>query len=162
MNIFKFSVYFSALFLAFSCTSEDNVDTTLPEISSFKINASETKTDDGEVLPIFHHGDNLDLSFSLSDNEGLNEYKINVHLGEEHEGHDHSRLSSDDDKAYAFDHIEDLNGTTASVDWGKTIPENAKEGEYHLHLQVTDLSGNQKTALGHFIIEEEHEEHEED
>lgn len=86
-------------------------------------------------------GDTLTVDFSITDNEALNQFKIDIHG--DHDGHSHGKLAW---LFPAFDTIiiENLNGISADRHIRIPTPANAWPGPYHVIVYATDQSGNEQ------------------
>lgn len=89
----------------------------------------------------FRCGDTLTVDFTVTDNEALNQFKIDLHG--DHDGHTHGKLAW---LFPAFDTIivENLSGTTADRHIRIPVASNAWPGPYHVTVFATDLSGNEQ------------------
>ena len=147
-----------------SCKENSDPDLEKPKVSNLEISDVIEKIENEDTF-VLHKGENINLKANLSDNEGLSQYKVIIHFAAEHEHgeHEHERnLNLKEDKKFEFSKIFELNGLkSATIDWSKnkvtSVPENAKEGEYHFHLIVIDINGNETEVGPHVVIEEEGE-----
>jgi len=94
-------------------------------------------------------GDQLTLDCVFSDNEGLSQYKIDIHNNFDCHGHGGGTAPSivvpnvdNVTTDWTVLNIEDLTGTSSSVVRVLDVPENVTAGNYHFQLQVIDESGN--------------------
>jgi hypothetical protein len=89
-------------------------------------------------------GETLTLEVSCTDNESLNQLKIDLHPNED--GHSHGDVGSSEASNGDWEEFEiiDLEGTSQTVSRSYTIPENAR-GEWHLGLSLIDERGNEAT-----------------
>lgn len=127
-------------FVAFSACSDDKdpSDTTGPTITLESPNKGDT----------FHRGKDIHIEFDLEDEDGINNYKVDIHWGE---GHDHrssamNRTSASQDVAWSYQKVyDDKKGQKNAHVHIHTneIPDNAKLGEYHFGILATDISGNE-------------------
>lgn len=148
--MYKKFIYFISLSLSLStftaCNDDDNKDTTGPVINL---------TDPANEAT-FKRGEDIHIEGELSDESGINNYKVDIHSAE---GHDHNTLKSTTAKdiAWTFQKVyEDARGKKNAHIHLHTdiIPENAKTGEYHLGLLVTDVEGNESIKYIEIIITE--------
>ncbi len=109
-----------------------------------------------EVLAL---GGTLHLDMDLSDNEALDEYKVDIHFAA---GHTHSR--AEQSASIFTDTWDDASGLrNKHVHHDITLPEDAAPGDYHLIIYCTDMAGNEAHVVRTIELEggEEHEhEHE--
>ena len=136
----------------FSCgDDEESTDTTGPTLTLNK------PTDD----EVFHIGETIDIDFNLEDESGINNYKVDIHWGEDHEHKSAAIANStkadvvevawtyskvfDDKKGQKSAHI------SISTD---AIPDNTKSGHYHLGILATDLAGNETRKYIEIVIGE--------
>ncbi len=142
---------------SFSACSDDDADTTKPEIQLHE-------PENGDSLLI---GANVHFEADFSDNEALGSYLVEIHNN--FDGHGHS-ASTRADEPFSFKKSYDLGGLRNSHvhHHDIVIPENATLGAYHLVVYCTDAAGNQSLVardivLSHDAAEHEHEhEHEHD
>jgi hypothetical protein len=145
------------IFLRISTSCNEGTDTQLPEINL--------------ISPVeesqFHPGDTIKFECKFSDNEELLSYKIEIHFNAD--GHTHKSVVAILDEgtwhfSKSWDFEEGTNVLTVKhseiiiprEEGGHEIA----EGEYHLGVYCSDVSGNESHVfipidIGH----EEHEEH---
>lgn len=139
--------------LSYSCGDDkDTTDTTGP-----KITLKSPSNDDA-----FHIGDRIDISFDMEDESGINNYKIDIHWGEDHE---HKSASSGtriselpETKVWSYQKVfDDKKGQKNAEILISTdqIPDNTKGGHYHLGILATDLSGNETRKYIEITIEDD-------
>jgi hypothetical protein len=140
---------------ATACSNDDNKDATGPVIT-----ISEPATGDtahaGEA-----HG--LHMEFDLTDESGLNTYKIDIHSGA---GHSHeSRLlkaaATDWSFQKVYEDAKDLKNHHAHIH-SDSIPADATLGEYHLGISATDIHGNETSVYVTFQLAEPDEDDDHD
>lgn len=143
---------------SFSACSDDDADTTKPEIQLHE-------PEDGDSLLI---GDNVHFEADFTDNEELGSYLIEIHNNFDGHGHKASAMRASDE-AFSFKRSYDLVGLRNSHvhHHDITIPENATPGAYHLVVYCTDAAGNQSLVardivLSHDAMSHEHEHGHED
>lgn len=76
--------------------------------------------------------------------------RLTIHVDEDHlkEGHvDHEEWHVDSTYITGFTGLKN-----ADFHEHVEVPEHAEEGEYHLHLYVTDMEGNQSSEEALFIV----------
>src|SRR5690606_1278095 len=116
--------------LAFGCKKED---TEKPKIN---LEAPTNET-------VFKQGDSFTITGTISDNENLSQYKIDVHIGD---GHNHGKMASVLAE-FDFEEIKDISGTSYNLNVAVNIPEDAEVGEYHIIVDATDEAGNQAVTV---------------
>ena len=133
----KFNNY---LFLVLATTvaisgCKKDVDEEAPKLSSIRINGN-TGADH-----VVQAGESFTLALNASDNEALNQLKIDIHSAED--GHLHE-FQSDEVRGSEWEVFEviSLSGTSQSVSVSYTIP-NDQQGVWHLTLQCIDKEGNE-------------------
>lgn len=89
---------------------------------------------------IIEVGSTFHLDFSITDNDELNQFKIDIHG--DHDGHTHGKLA---EILPAFDTIviENISGNAINRHIDFTIPAGAWPGPYHITVYATDKSGNE-------------------
>lgn len=94
-------------------------------------------------------GDEFDFDVLFEDDKGLTQYKIDIHNNFDCHGHGGGVapkvvVPSVDNQTedWSVLKIEDLSGTSVSVQESLKVPANVTAGNYHFHLQVIDESGN--------------------
>lgn len=99
----------------------------------------------------FHPGESIDLEATFKDNESLKEYRLDIHLGGDH---DHGKMQ-DITGEFDYEKVGELSGTEKSIDLLVDIPMDADTGHYDLVLECTDEEGNEADLV--FIEFEIHE-----
>ena len=81
-------------------------------------------------------------------------YKIEVHYADD--GHEHKKAFAEE---FVFDVTEEVPGQSKTFSAEETIdvPENAKEGHYHVGITVLDTFGNQNQQFTEVYIGHEHD-----
>lgn len=74
---------------------------------------------------------------SITDNEALSQFKIDIHNN--FEGHNHQKINITPWEKII---ITDLSGNSASPELSISVPENAAAGWYHMVVTAVDASGN--------------------
>jgi hypothetical protein len=98
----------------------------------------------------FQLGGTLHLDIELSDNEALDEYKVEIHLAA---GHTHTRATvaeaAEEEPASIFsDAWSDASGMSSKhVQRDIVLPAEGEEGDYHLMVYCTDKSGNENRVV---------------
>ena len=131
----------SLLFIA--CSNEDG-DTTAPVISLIS-------PQEGEELVIGNEkGVHLDMT--LSDNEMLRSYKIEIH--DNFDGHGHSKSETTGTTHFSFQKTWDIsNQKNIKIHHHEiVIPQNATPGNYHLMVYCTDEAGNESYVARNIVL----------
>jgi hypothetical protein len=89
------------------------------------------------VIRLFS-GDTLKLDMLMSDNEGLSQYKIDIHENFDCHGHKAASVNP-----WQVLEIIDLNGKSQNISKSIIVPDNATAGIYHFQIRLLDLSGNE-------------------
>lgn len=129
-NIINFlGVVTLALFL-FSCASDNEKPV---------IVINEPEEDE-----IFNVGDEIHVDFKITDNDELNQFKIDIHGS--HDGHSHGKLNA---VFPAFDTIiiENLTGNSINRHIHIDIPTGIWPGPYHVIVYATDKAGNEAMEM---------------
>lgn len=84
----------------------------------------------------FEPGETFTVTGTITDNENLSQFKIDMHSGD---GHMHKSTKGEFD----FELIQDIEGTSYSISVPITITADADSGLYHLIVEATDEAGNQ-------------------
>lgn len=105
------------------------------------------------------NGDKLSVDVLFSDDENLSQYKIDIHNNFDCHGHGGGSAPSfvvpdveNQTIDWAVLSIENISGSSASVNRVLTVPENVTAGNYHFHIQVVDESGNDNPAENIYSI----------
>lgn len=83
--------------------------------------------------------DTLQLTFQLSDNNELSQYKIDLHSNFDCHGHSNKVTATTD---WYVISIEDVAGSEQTVVQNIPVPTDVTTGLYHFSIQATDVSGN--------------------
>lgn len=122
--------------LTFSACKKDDVDSTKPEIV---INEPEEEEQ-------FAPGSELHLDVDFTDNESLNQYKVDIHSAE---GHIHKSTA----EKWVFEQTYDLGGLkNKHVHEHIDIPATIDTGDYHIVVYCTDKAGNENNAFKTFEV----------
>ena len=135
----------------FSACSDDDADTTKPEIQLHE-------PENGDSLLI---GANVHFEADFSDNETLGSYLVEIHNN--FDGHDHKTSATRaDGEAFSFKKSYDLGGLRNSHvhHHDIVIPDNATPGAYHLVVYCTDAAGNQSLVARDIVLSHEATSHE--
>lgn len=134
-NIIKFIATSSTLMFLSSCAS----DTEKPVIDIHEPLAN----------AIVEVGSDFHLDFSITDNDALSQFKVDIHG--DHDGHTHGKLT---EVLPAFDTIiiENISGNAIDRHIDITIPAGAWPGPYHISVYATDKSGNEGMATRSIVV----------
>jgi hypothetical protein len=132
----KNTLIFIWIVLAFaSCRKADK---TIPVISNVKING--VPSIDASITA----GTIVTIQFDVSDNEELNQVKVNIHAADD--GHVHPGMEPSDTipniGIWETTNVFDLVGTSDSRELGYFVPDTVS-GSWHAEIQLIDMSGNQ-------------------
>ena len=83
-------------------------------------------------------GDTLQLTFTLSDDNELSQYKIDLHSNFDCHGHANKVETTD----WFLISIEDVSGSSQTAIRELPVPADVTTGLYHFSIQATDVSGN--------------------
>ena len=83
-------------------------------------------------------GDTLQLTFTISDDDELSQYKIDLHGNFDCHGHSNKVETTD----WYLISIEDVQGAEQTVVRELLVPTDVTTGLYHFSIQATDISGN--------------------
>ena len=132
-----------AMLAIFSSCSSDDKDTEKPTV---QIITPANESDYGE-------GDNINITFVLTDNEALKSFKIDIH---ENDGHNHGpRPAGNVGTPFSYELIENINGNlkTFSKTVVVTIPVGVELTEYDLGVFAIDAAGNEQKKFIKFHID---------
>lgn len=132
-------IYLVAAAALFFTSCKEDQDEENPQIDQLTLN--------GEVISVnaeANAGETLTMVIACSDNESLNQLKIDLHPNED--GHSHGEVGSGEGSSGDWEVLEiiDLEGTSQTVTRSYVVPEDAR-GEWHLGLSLIDESGNEAT-----------------
>jgi len=129
---------------------KQEVDVTAPEaVFTLQSPLPVTDTVCGSLEPgVFRmtSGDTLALDITFRDDEGLAQYKVDIHSNFDCHGH----ANKTEDWSYLA--IEPLSGQEQAVQVRLPVPATVTAGAYHFQIQVLDLAGNTNPDLGFFSI----------
>lgn len=133
----KSNLFLVALCVLTLVACKDEKDNENPVIASVKING-ETPTDHVHL----DAGTDFVLEVRTTDNEELNQLKIDLHPNED--GHSHDEVGGDEGADGDWEVLEVLNlsGTSQTTTRTYSIPETIR-GEWHLGISLLDAEGNE-------------------
>jgi hypothetical protein len=128
-----------AVFFSQGCTDSDTENPTLRVIDLSP--APQTTMVCGEFedqVVTLSSGQYFDITFRLTDNRELSQYKLDIHNN--FDCHGHSRMIETTDW-YVLD-IKDLTGMDETISRQIQVPTDVTAGTYHFSIQATDALGN--------------------
>ncbi|MCF8256576.1 MAG: DUF4625 domain-containing protein [Flavobacteriales bacterium] len=141
-----------ALFLlaSFTLAACSDADTEAPVISDLVITPTPgvgivCGEEDPLVISVLS-GDSLTISMTVTDDELLSQYKIDIH--QNFDCHGHSRLATTD---WEVIDIVDITGTSATIQRTVHVSDSATAGTYHFSILLADFFGN-SASTEHFSI----------
>jgi hypothetical protein len=127
----------SAILILASCKKESE-DSTKPQINSVKING--IVADEHEM----NAGETFTIEVSTSDNESLNQLKVNIHSADD--GHTHDEASGEVDApnigVWSETQIFNISGTSNTQSLTLDIPA-VVAGHWHVEVMLIDEQGNE-------------------
>lgn len=105
------------------------------------------------------HGVHFEMK--LKDNVMLKSYKLEIHNNFDNHSHESKALRHGDEKPFFLQKEYDLSGKKEDAihHHDIVIPKTAKEGNYHLLVQVLDAAGNQTTVARNIVLARDAEDH---
>jgi hypothetical protein len=138
-NIYLLFILFSVLL--FSCKTDQDQEAPNIEYLSVSPNFGSDSIcgefRENSVIRIYI-GDSLKLGLKFSDNEGLSQYKIDIH--DDFDCHDHKAVTLN---PWQFLEISDISGKELVLNKNIPIPSNISAGNYHFQVMLLDASGNE-------------------
>jgi hypothetical protein len=128
----------SASFILSACS---DADTEAPVISDLVITPTPGQgtvcgAEDSLVISVLT-GDSITISMTVTDDELLSQYKIDIH--QNFDCHGHSKLATTD---WEVIDIVNITGTSTTVQRTIHVSDSATAGTYHFSIQVADHFGN--------------------
>lgn len=118
-----------------ACEKDDDSDSSKPVITL------ETPTNEQEFEP----GDNISVKGSITDNEALASYKLDIHYGGDH---DHGKVASE----WTYVQTWEASGKLVNFEHSVSIPADTEHGEYHVIVYATDEAGNEAELVEADVI----------
>jgi len=104
-------------------------------------------TEEDHVISTYT-GDSIVISFTVTDNEELSQYKIDVHSN--FDCHGHAKVET---TVWEVIDIVDIGGLSQQVNYVLNVPDSATAGLYHFSIQVADFFGNSaKSQFFHLLV----------
>lgn len=97
-------------------------------------------------------GDSIHVMINFTDNEALNQYKIDIHSN--HDGHNHGKPQDVLEKWDTLI-IGSLSGTADAIDFYVPIPKGYLPGPYHFSVYCLDKNGNEAASNFPLILKDE-------
>lgn len=154
MNNFKLPYFFifASLVIGMTGCGGEEVDITPPTLEAtytpMPVAAEICGAEEPEVF-LLTGGEQLKFDVIFNDNTALSQYKVDIHNNFDCHGHGGGSAPSvivpnvaNQTEDWTVLDIQDLSGTSSSVERTFNVPENVTAGNYHFHLQVIDESGN--------------------
>jgi hypothetical protein len=134
-------IFLAAIVFALASCKKEKEDTTVPVIGSIKVNGVVAEEHD------INAGDVITVEIVMSDNEELNQLKVNIHGADD--GHSHDSESEEEVVApnvgvWSNTQIFDLSGTSLTQTISYTVPATIS-GHWHIEVQLIDDQGNEAT-----------------
>ncbi len=140
--LFYLATAFLIISLSISCENDETTDNEKPMIEDLEVGHNDT----------IHAGGKAHVSFSASDNDVLDYFRIVIHYEGEH---DHKSAVEEHEwelDTTIYDNFSGLKNASPHYDFD--IDEHAELGEYHFDLTVVDKSGNSSTMSQDLIMAE--------
>jgi len=135
----KLAAIVSVALLIQSCTEPD---TTAPLIEMINLSPGTAPGllcgEMEENVITLNSSDTLQITFKLTDDEELSQYKIDIHNNFDCHGHSGKTETTD----WYLVSIEDVSGTDQTITRKLPVPIDVTTGMYHFSIQATDAAGN--------------------
>ncbi|UII26782.1 DUF4625 domain-containing protein [Fulvivirga maritima] len=132
--------------IIFSCGDSETPLPEQPEINVVQVHPHvETLEICGENDPrsiALTSADTLAITFNLKGQNGLSQYKIDLHSN--FDCHTHGRINQ---APWYVLKVEEVEGSEATVDERLIVPQDVQAGNYHFMLQLLDQKGNEAEAV---------------
>jgi len=149
-----FNQLLSLALISAAVTGCSEADTEPPVISGLVITPQPSAgiicgQQEGNVIHV-STGESITVSFTVTDNEELSQYKLDLHNN--FDCHGHAKL--EETVVWELIEIEGISGTEAQVSRVLHVPDNATAGKYHFSIQAADFFGNAaKTEIFHILVQ---------
>lgn len=134
-------VFLMAVVFALASCKKEKEDSTAPVIGSIKVNG--VVADEHDV----NAGDVITVEIAVTDNEELNQLKVNIHGaddGHTHDGGTEEEVVAPNVGVWSNTQIFDLSGTSYTQTISYTVPATIS-GHWHIEVQLIDDQGNEAT-----------------
>ncbi len=130
------------------CKGEVDVEAPVAEVVSFSPQPASGFICGEEAENVFYllGGQTLEFDIIFRDNEGLSQYKIDIHSN--FDCHGHARGTED----WSLLEVIDLSGTEQAVSRSLEVPDDVTAGAYHFQVQVIDLAGNEDPLANYYDL----------
>lgn len=118
------------LALLASCTEDEQVDNTAPQILEALVNSEDHDIE-------LNAGDKASLEVEVSDNDELSQLKMDIH--DLFDGHSHGKSNT----TWEMTKIYGLSGSSATLTDSLEVPSPVIAGPYHFVFRLVDASGNE-------------------
>lgn len=151
------------IILTIASCNRDEVDTSPPTIEVLEYKP-EPREDEicGSIEPVVFElvgGEEIHFNLMFTDDNNLSEYKVDIHNNFDCHGHRGGvapKIAVPNVESQTVDwsvlSIEQLSGTSATIDETLKVPQNVTAGNYHFHIQVIDDAGNDSPFSSFYSI----------
>ena len=124
--------------MTMGCKGEADIQSPVIEIVSFEPSPrlGEVCGDPDDQVFFVGSGDSLFYQVIFKDDQGLSQYKVDIH--QNFDCHGHARKTED----WTVLEIKDISGRELPVSGYLKVPEDVTAGAYHFQIQVVDEAGN--------------------
>lgn len=123
----------SGLLIFSACKKDKKEETAVKDTQKPVITLEKPKDKDH-----FHPGDKIHAEGTITDNENLSQFKIDIHYAGD--GHGHGKRG--EEVEWEYEKVYTISGKSHTFHEDIIIPENAKHGEYHFIVSALDATGN--------------------
>lgn len=107
---------------------------------------------DDEIYTSKFMGDSIHVTINFTDNEALNQFKIDIHSN--HDGHNHGKPQDALEKWDSLI-VGSLSGTADAIDFYVPIPKGNLPGPYHFTVYCLDKNGNESSSNFPLLFKDE-------
>lgn len=132
-------ILFFAIVAALSSCKKEETDTTAPKINSVRVNGVSAEEHD------LNAGSTIEVTIDVSDNENLNQLKVDIHSADDGHTHDDSttgELEAPNVGVWSELRVENLSGKSTSKTFNFIIPATIA-GHWHIEVKLIDKEGNE-------------------
>ncbi len=130
-----------AVIIAFASCKKEETDTTAPKINSVRVNGVSADEHD------LNAGTAIEIAVDVSDNEALNQVKLDIHAADDGHTHDDSstgEMEAPNIGAWSELRTENLSGKSTTRTFNLTVPATIA-GHWHIEVKLIDKEGNEAT-----------------
>lgn len=145
----KIAAFLSIALLIQSCTEPDNTSPV------FEILGVSPEPGEGLVcgepennVITLTSTDTLEITFRLTDDEELSQYKIDIHSNFDCHGHSGKTETTE----WSVVSIEDVAGSDRTITRQLAVPTDVTTGLYHFSIQATDAAGNEAQTIYYDLV----------